>query len=309
MTRIGGAGSYVSSSLTGIGGGSYMATLPAVPCGETIEYYFEVRTDDGQTHTSPSDPVLSPYGVDAAEAQTLYADDFEADTGWTVDDDGFLTDGTWERGVPVNCDRGDPPTDYDGSGQCYLTANDAANACNSDVDAGATMLISPVMDATDPASAIAYARWYSNNSGGDPNNDTMDVEVSDDGGATWLTLETVGPAGPEVGGGWFSKSFLIAEVPGLANTADFMIRFVVSDPGTGSVVEAALDAVALQTFGCPTGVFGDIDGDGSVGIGDLLALLAAWGPCPNPPAECPSDLNGDGTTGISDLLAVLANWG
>ena len=46
-----------------------------------------------------------------------------------------------------------------------------------------------------------------------------------------------------------------------------------------------------------------------VGILDFLALLAAWGPCPAPPADCPADLDGDGTVGINDLLILLANWG
>ena len=50
---------------------------------------------------------------------------------------------------------------------------------------------------------------------------------------------------------------------------------------------------------------GDIDGSGSVGASDLLALLAAWGPNPLHPA----DLNGDGVVGAADLLNLLANWG
>ena len=54
---------------------------------------------------------------------------------------------------------------------------------------------------------------------------------------------------------------------------------------------------------------GDLDGDGMVGIVDLLALLAGWGPCPGPPLPCPTDLDGDGSTGITDLLVLLANWG
>jgi hypothetical protein len=55
---------------------------------------------------------------------------------------------------------------------------------------------------------------------------------------------------------------------------------------------------------------GDLNGDGGVGIADLLALLAAWGPCPDPPGdECPADLDGDGAVGIGDLLILLANWG
>ncbi len=52
---------------------------------------------------------------------------------------------------------------------------------------------------------------------------------------------------------------------------------------------------------CPA----DLDSNGSVGILDLLALLAAWGPNPGHPA----DFDGDGTVGILDLLTLLANWG
>ncbi len=56
-------------------------------------------------------------------------------------------------------------------------------------------------------------------------------------------------------------------------------------------------------------VMGDLDGDGTVGILDFLAMLAAWGPCPDPPATCPADLDSDGTVGILDFLTLLGNWG
>ncbi|MCZ6493568.1 MAG: FG-GAP repeat protein, partial [Planctomycetota bacterium] len=49
----------------------------------------------------------------------------------------------------------------------------------------------------------------------------------------------------------------------------------------------------------------DLDGDGNVGILDLLALLAAWDTEPGGPP----DFDGDGTVGILDLLELLANWG
>jgi outer membrane protein assembly factor BamB len=54
---------------------------------------------------------------------------------------------------------------------------------------------------------------------------------------------------------------------------------------------------------------GDIDGDGVVGINDLLILLAAWGACPPPCPQCPADLDDNCTVGINDLLILLANWG
>ena len=49
----------------------------------------------------------------------------------------------------------------------------------------------------------------------------------------------------------------------------------------------------------------DLDGDGTVGIGDFLAVLAAWGTSPNGPP----DFDGDGTVGLADLVVLLAGWG
>lgn len=50
---------------------------------------------------------------------------------------------------------------------------------------------------------------------------------------------------------------------------------------------------------CPA----DLDDDGSVGITDLLMLLAAWG------APGVADFDGNGLVGITDLLMLLAEWG
>ncbi len=53
---------------------------------------------------------------------------------------------------------------------------------------------------------------------------------------------------------------------------------------------------------------GDIDGDGLVGVADLLILLAGWGSCGDC-KDCPTDVNGDCAVGVADLLSLLANWG
>ena len=91
--------------------------------------------------------------------------------------------------------------------------------------------------------------------------------------------------------------------PATANTAPpgFYMLFVIDGDGVPS--EASLVQVG-------PGPVGDLDGDGSVGILDFLALLAAWGPCPGScPPSCPGDLDGDCSVGITDFLALLANWG
>lgn len=49
----------------------------------------------------------------------------------------------------------------------------------------------------------------------------------------------------------------------------------------------------------------DLDGNGSVELGDLIAVLAAWGTC----AGCDADLDADGSVALSDLVLVLAAWG
>jgi hypothetical protein len=57
----------------------------------------------------------------------------------------------------------------------------------------------------------------------------------------------------------------------------------------------------------PPPVRGDLDGDGTVGIADLLILLAGWGDC-GECQPCPADLDGDCGVGIVDLLTLLAAW-
>ncbi|MEE8154221.1 MAG: FG-GAP repeat protein [Phycisphaerales bacterium] len=71
------------------------------------------------------------------------------------------------------------------------------------------------------------------------------------------------------------------------------------DNGNGSGSAYLFDAAAPGK--CPW----DIDGSGSVGSADLLALLVSWGPC----KDCPADFDGSGSVGAADLLALLANWG
>ncbi|MCP3905802.1 MAG: hypothetical protein GY715_19415 [Planctomycetes bacterium] len=49
----------------------------------------------------------------------------------------------------------------------------------------------------------------------------------------------------------------------------------------------------------------DVDGDGSVGFGDILAVIGAWGAC----TGCPADLDGNGAVGFSDVLVIIGGWG
>ena len=48
----------------------------------------------------------------------------------------------------------------------------------------------------------------------------------------------------------------------------------------------------------------DIDGDGFVGVSDLLFIIDAWGAC-----ICDEDIDSDGIVGVSDLLLIIDAWG
>ena len=60
---------------------------------------------------------------------------------------------------------------------------------------------------------------------------------------------------------------------------------------------------------------GNIDGNGTVDINDLLAVISTWGACPVPPATCPGDIaptgppQGNGMVDVNDLLMVITHWG
>lgn len=60
--------------------------------------------------------------------------------------------------------------------------------------------------------------------------------------------------------------------------------------------------IAVDGAACPS----DIDGDGEVGMAEILEVILSWGDCK---AGCPGDLNADGMVGHADVLAILRDWG
>ena len=123
--------------------------------------------------------------------------------------------------------------------------------------------------------------------------------MTNDDGASWLPVPGHATSGTD---GWETMSFTVGDV--VPPTAQVRVRFGTSDVGNNSVTEAGIDDFSIGQ--CPDDeCAADLDGDGAVGVTELLALLAAWGPCPG----CDEDLDGDGQVAVSDLLLLLAGWG
>jgi hypothetical protein len=198
--------------------------------------------NDGGEPQNPDDPNQQGSGP-----IVIFADDFEDDLGWTVDNWNLL-DGAWERGVPAgDGTRADPPTDQDGSGYCAVTGNLPGDA---DVDGGTTRLISPLLDATGGENpVIGFAVWFGHappDEGEDGNGesgegddcDHLEVRISNDDGYRWVFVERV----PSIAS-WSLRTLHVADY--VTPSDQVRVRFDVSDLGVGDIVEAGVDAFSL----------------------------------------------------------------
>jgi hypothetical protein len=301
IARVGPSGPFSESALAGLGNDQYQGLLPAAPCDEVVQFYFQVQTTDAVVHYSPDDAPASYYEATAFDITVSFADDFETDQGWTAENLG-ASSGDWQRGVPVD-DPGweyDPASDGDGSGQAFLTQNQTGN---TDVDGGAVRLTSPVFDMTDSNVSIAYEYFLRlTDTGGGV--DRLLVEMSGNGDiGPWIVVAT-----HDTDGGLLWRHHEMTrqelEATGLVLTANMKTRFTANDADPQSIVEAGVDGVVVKSLACePDPCPWDLDGSGDVGVTDFLEMLAVWGQ-----SGVPADFDGDGVS-VTDFLILLGNWG
>jgi hypothetical protein len=308
FSRVNG-GSFTGSPMVNQSGTTYLATLPAVACGDTLEYYFSAEGATSGTVTLPPSGSADPFQPLVGDLVTVFEDDFETDKGWSVSGAApNAASGRWERAVPAgDGSRGDAPNDFDGSGRCYVTGNGGPGS-NTDVDGGDTVLTSPALDLTGVTDAtISYARWYDNTGSGTgaaPGADTFKVQVSNNNGSSWTQVEVVGPSTAQSSGGWFTSSFRVEDF--VAQTAQVRVRFIADDLGSGSVIEAAVDAVQVVGVDCEDPNLGCSDADladpfGVLNFFDLSAYLALFN-AGDPSADLAAPF---GTLNFFDLSAYL----
>ncbi len=111
--------------------------------------------------------------------------------------------------------------------------------------------------------------------------------------------------GPEVIGGVLIQNVHYAKHA--VNLTGGPLTITLADAPGGSVF-FGVNGIQIVPRNCPSDI-APAGGDGTVNVADLLAVITAWGPCPQPPASCPSDINYDGQVGVSDLLSVIGAWG
>ena len=319
--RVGSSGAFDASSLSA-SGATWSGMLTTGACGEAIEYYLEITTDQGLTVLEPAGGAMAPATMAVLDSELGLFDDAEIDTGWTVGASGdTASTGIWELANPVGT-AAQPEDDHTPSGTlCWVTGASATSLGSNDIDNGGTTLVSPPMDAAtapsfDQADAyVSYSRWYSNDQGQSPNADEMVVSISGDNGSTWQTLETV----RSNANAWVRAEFRVADF--VTPSDQVRLRFVASDIGGGSIVEAAIDDVAIDFRGCEAvsacvadvTTTGTANGtpDGAVDLSDFSYYLSLWSAAATTAdVTTTGTANGvpDGSVDLSDFSYYLSLW-
>jgi len=226
--------------------------IPGQADGTRVQYWITASDVIGNASSAPAGAPWPTYNFMVSAVNIFADDDCEEDSGWTVDlaGDDTATGGVWVHGDPVESEyngntvqTGDDHTAAPGV-NCWFTGQHQSgqSAGYNDVDGGQTTLTSPIYNVAGSGSVeVSYWRWYTNNLGYSPDEDYWVVQVSNDGGANWVNVESTTASN----NAWQQVSFFANDY---FDTPDQLrLRFRASDYNGGSLVEAAIDDIVISS--------------------------------------------------------------
>jgi len=230
--------------------GYFGAVIPGQGPNSTVKYYLSAVDGVGLTGTDPQNAPQEFYTILVSDEIYTYSVEDPVDNEWQLGVAGdTATSGMWVRGDPVGTtfsgDQVQPEDDHtpDPGVICFVTGNGepGGGALSSSIREGCTTLLSPVFDLTGVETAFAkYWRWYAEL--GAVTDDEFAVDVSDDGGATWVEVERVVDNASE----WTQ---VVVDLNQLIDFTDqVMFRFVGCELNVFSLVDIALDDFAILAF-------------------------------------------------------------
>jgi V8-like Glu-specific endopeptidase len=262
----------------------YLATIPPLMCGQNVSFYLHATTESGGTVTHPWDAPDSQFIllVGTLEGVILLNEDFSGGipADWTATGLWHASSGACAPGG--DCAEGDMvyfgqegSCDYDtGDTEFGLLSTPPLSPDGDEI----TLRFCAALNAED-YTGYDEARVYANG-----------VEV----------------AHLEQAAGWTDYEIDISGIAG--DTLTIAFEFDTVDDLYNEYTGWHLDTIKVigTTTDCtdPVDCPADIDGSGSVGTDDLLALIADWGL-----TNSPADIDGNGTVGTDDLLLLIAAWG
>ncbi len=289
--RLNDAATWNNLAMSGVS--SFTTTIPAQPSGTVIAYYISLTDNYGNesgitpmaANLTPLDNANVPYFI-MVGYELIVEEDFDFNIGFwqTGDLNDNATTGMWEIGDPLGSysDPGNPNTIVQtddqhtaGGSDCAFTGNASSSSAGigeNDVDDGHTTLYSPYYDMTDYINpAFSYWRWFTNNTGAEPNADWWQVAITDDG-VNWVSVENNLTSDIS----WRRFVFRAKDYVSLTST-QVQLRFVASDStngalSSGSLIEAAVDDLYLWDANSSTSI-SDIKTDNSSQLIKIVDVL------------------------------------
>ncbi len=282
-------GSFAASPMTALGDGLYEATIPAASCEDVIEYYIEIIGDGGTERTLPEDApqILFTAHVGQIVEEAVLATDFDAGLppGWSAT-------GLWNVTSACVVEGDCPASQWAYYGLTDSCTYETGNSPNDGELLSTAISIPEIPPLGVVTVSFCYnletepAQFFDVPTFSIVGGDEYILEDSDQW--TTFTADVTEHAGETITLRWHFDT-----LDGVAN------HFRGWQVDNVQVVVSGLECVPTPI--CPS----DLNGDGTVGVSDLLMLLADWGDCPG----CDADLNSDDTVDVSDLLILLADWG
>ncbi len=170
-------GAYIVESMTQTGIDEYEASLPAISCGDQLQFYVSAEEATYGIFYDP-DPSSPNVANAATQVTTVLYDDFETNQGWTV------SGGLWNRGVPTGSGG-----QYGGPDPSSGTIGPNVYGYNLNGDYENSLperhLTSPVLDCSGLSNLkLSFWRWLGVEQ---PSYDHAYIRISTNG-TTWTTL-------------------------------------------------------------------------------------------------------------------------
>jgi len=234
---------------------------------------------------------IAALGEDCPDFELVHAFPFDENPGWS-------TDGLWAFGEPLGGggQYGNPDPDSAHTGDSVYGYNLAGDYENN---LSPQHLTTSAIDCSDLTGVrLGFMRWLNVET---PTYDEASISISNDG-QNWTTIWENGSQITD--DSWTYHQYNISEIAD--NQPTVYIRWTIG-PTDGSWQFSGwnIDDVEIWAFAEDDDCTGDIDGNGAVDGGDLLAMLSGWGDC----AGCDADLNDDDVIDGADLLLLLSAWG
>jgi hypothetical protein len=265
-------------------------------------------------------PTVSPVQAVYAGQQDIFVTRLSAD-GSLIEHSTYLGGEDWDRVAHLT---------LDGSGHAYVAGSTRSIGFPTTPGAFQEQFVGAVLGCEVPfgadhncddafvtkLTADGGALAYSTYLGGTATDEARDLAV-DSAGRAHVVGYTVSQDFPP--GGISSAADIFVSKLG-ADGSDLLYTYTTdsasANAGHGIAVDAAGDIYFTGAINAPAEIYiakiaeqsdceSDLDGDGSTGVVDFLALLASWGPC----TGCSADLDTDGRVDITDFLMLLAAWG